>query len=75
MISSGHGAYHHRHHIVWIPKFRKRILKGALKESVEKRLFEIQRFHPDIKIEKYSIQKNHVQLVIVIPPRYYYFDV
>jgi putative transposase len=67
---SAHGAYHHQYHIVWIPKFRKKILKGSLKEFVEKRLFDIQRFHPDIKIEKYSIQKDHVHLVIVTPPRY-----
>ena len=67
---SAHGAYHHQYHVVWIPKFRKKILKGSLKEFVEKRLFDIQEFHPDVEIEKYSIQKDHIHLVIVIPPRY-----
>jgi putative transposase len=67
---SAHGAYHHQYHLVWIPKFRKKILKGSVKEFVEKRLFDIQKFHPDIEIEKYSIQKDHIHLVIVVPPRY-----
>ena len=67
---SGHGAYHHQYHVVWIPKYRKKILRGSLKEFVEKRLFDIQEFHPDIEIEKHSIQKDHIHLVIAIPPRY-----
>ena len=39
---SAYGAYHHQYHVVWIPKYRKKILKGFLKEFVEKRLFDIQ---------------------------------
>ncbi len=67
---SAHGAYHHQYHVVWIPKYRKKILKGKLKEFIEKRLFDVQEYHPDIEIEKYSIQKDHIHLVIIIPPRY-----
>ena len=67
---SGHGAYHHQYHVVWIPKYRKKILQGKLKEFIEKRLFDVQEYHPDIEIEKYSIQKDHIHLVIIIPPRY-----
>lgn len=67
---SAHGAYRHQYHIVWIPKYRKKILKGELKAFVEKHLFDIQEFHPDIQIEDYSIQTDHVHLVIIIPPRY-----
>ena len=67
---SAHGAYRHQYHIVWIPKYRKKILKGELKAFIEKHLFDIQEFHPDIQIEDYSIQTDHVHLVIIIPPRY-----
>ena len=67
---SAHGAYHHQYHVVWIPKYRKKILQGELKEFIEKRLFDIQEYYPDIEIEKYSIQKDHIHLVIIIPPRY-----
>ena len=67
---SAHGAYNHQYHIVWIPKYRKRVLKGELKDFLEKRLFEIEEYHPEVEIEKFNIQTDHVHLVSVIPPRY-----
>ncbi len=67
---SAHGAYHHKYHVVWISKYRKKILSGQLKEFVEKHLFDIQSYHPDIEIDQCSIQKDHIHLVIIIPPRY-----
>ena len=67
---SAHGAYHHEYHVVWIPKYRKRILKGEVKSFVEKHIFDIQGYHPDIEIERYSIQRDQVHLIIIIPPKY-----
>ena len=67
---SGHGSYHHEFHIVWIPKYRKKILKGELKSFIEQHLYDVQGYHPDVEIEKYSIQIDHVHLIIIIPPRY-----
>ena len=67
---SSHGAYHHQFHVVWIPKYRRKILKGELKRYLEKGLFDIQEFHPDIEIQAFSIQIDHVHLVIVVPPKY-----
>ena len=67
---SGHGSYHHEFHIVWIPKYRKKILKEDLKSFIEKHIHDIQDYHPDVEIEKYSVQIDHVHLIIVIPPKY-----
>ena len=67
---SAHGAYHHQYHIVWIPKYRKKILRGDLKRYIESHLLDIQSYHPDVEIEKYSIQRDHVHLVAIVPPRY-----
>ena len=72
---SAHGAYHHQYHVVWIPKYRKKVLKGELKQYLEKGLFDIERFHPDIEIETLSIQVDHIHLVIVIPPKYAVSDI
>jgi len=41
-----------------------------LKQFLEKRLFEIREYHPEVEIEKFSIQEDHVHLVSVIPPKY-----
>ena len=67
---SAHGAYYHLYHIVWIPKYRKPILKDEVKAFVEQRLLEIQQYHPDVTIETYNVRVDHVHLVIVIPPKY-----
>ena len=67
---SAHGAYHHQYHLVWIPKYRRRVLKGDLKEFLTKRLGEITEFYPEVEVEELSIQVDHVHLVAVIPPKY-----
>jgi len=67
---SAHGAYHHQYHLVWIPKYRKRVPKGDLKGFLAKRLGEIQEYHPDVEVEQFSIRVDHVYLVVVIPPKY-----
>ena len=54
---SADGAYHHEYHIVWIPKYRRGILKGELKKFVEEHLFDIQTYHPDVEVERYSIRE------------------
>ena len=33
-------------------------------------MFEIHDYHPEVEIEKYSVQEDHVHLVIIIPPKY-----
>ncbi|MGE4094461.1 MAG: IS200/IS605 family transposase, partial [Candidatus Binatia bacterium] len=33
-------------------------------------LVAIQQFHPDVIVEKFSSQTDHVHLIIVIPPKY-----
>ncbi|MEK6589067.1 MAG: IS200/IS605 family transposase [Nitrospinota bacterium] len=66
---SSHGAYHHEYHVVWIPKYRKRLLKGELKEFIEEKLVDIQTYHPEVEMEKYSIQEDHIHLIIIIPPK------
>ncbi len=67
---SAHGAYHHQYHLVWIPKYRRRVLKGALKDCLTKKLGDIREYHPEVEVEQVSIQSDHVHLVAVIPPKY-----
>lgn len=67
---SSHGAYNHLFHIVWIPKYRKKVLKGKLKEYLKEKIFEIEEYYKDIKIEKHNVQEDHVHIVIIISPKY-----
>ena len=67
---TSHGSYRHQYHIVWIPKYRRRILKGEIKQLTEKSLIEITQYHPDVHVVKMNVREGHVHLVMEIPPRY-----
>ena len=67
---SGHGAYQHQYHVVWTPKYRRRILRGAIKLFVQEQLPQIQQYHPDVEVQQWSVQIDHIHMVLVIPPKY-----
>ena len=67
---SAHGAYQHQYHVVWIPKYRRRILRGAIKLFVQEQLPQIQQYHPDVEVQQWSVQIDHIRMVLVIPPKY-----
>ena len=66
---NAHGSYRHQYHIVWIPKYRYKVLKSGVKTYVSRGIEEIVKYHPEIEIIKYNIQIDHVHLIIDIPPK------
>src|SRR3989339_258751 len=72
---SGHSVYKTEYHIVWIPKYRRRILnpgvKGYLKKIMPKILEEL----PGCEIIEQNIQVDHIHTVMIIPPKYAVSDV
>ena len=67
---SAHGAYQHQYHVVWIPQYRRRILRGAIKMFVQEHIPQIQHYHPDVEVQQWSVQVDHIHVVLVIPPKY-----
>jgi REP-associated tyrosine transposase len=67
---SAHGASQHHYHVVWIPKYRPRILLGASKLFVQEQLPQIQQYHPDVEVQQWSVQIDPIHMVLVIPPKY-----
>lgn len=62
-----HTTHRLMYHIVWLPKYRKKILKGTVKERVEELLRECAEIN-EWKIHELNIQLDHVHLLIQIPP-------
>ena len=56
------------YHIVWTPKYRFRILEGLVKEMVEKDIRMLSEWK-DCEVEELNVQKDHIHLVISIPPK------
>ena len=63
-----HVIYKCEYHIVFVPKYRYRILEGAIKEFVEKEIKVLCEWK-DVIIEEMNIQKDHIHLVLSIPPK------
>ena len=63
--SGGHTKYRLMYHLVWIPKYRKRILKGA----IARRLDELFRECADVNgwdIQELNIQMDHVHMLVQV---------
>ena len=72
---SGHGVYRTEYHIVWIPKYRRRILNPGITGYLSKLFPKVLRSLPGCEIEEYSIQVDHIHMVMVVPPKYAVSDV
>jgi len=72
---SGHGAYRTVYHIIWIPKYRRRILNPGVKGYLVKLFPKIIKGMPGCSIIEYNIMKDHIHMVMIIPPKYAVCDV
>ena len=72
---SGHGVYHLQYHVVWVCKYRRRILKPGVTVYLEKTLRGLLRRMPGVVIETIGFDQDHLHMVIEVPPKYAVSDV
>ena len=63
-----HVVYKCDYHIVWVPKYRFRILKGQVKTLIEEDIRILCEWK-GCEIEEMSVQIDHIHLVVSIPPK------
>ena len=63
-----HTIWHCQYHIVWVPKYRHRILTGSVGDEVGNciRAFSEQK---EIEIIEMNVQPDHVHLLTLVPPK------
>ena len=66
---STHAIYNTRYHIVWTPRYRRKLLVRGAKEYLEKLFTNMDGLDEDIEVRKVNVQKDHIHIVMVIPPR------
>ena len=66
---SAHAVYHTEYHIVWTPRYRRKILVKGVKEYLENTLYNLNDLDEDIEVKKVNVQLDHVHLVVLVPPR------
>ena len=63
-----YSIYNTQYHIVWTPRYRRKILVEGVKEYLEKLFKDMDGIDEDIEVRKVNVQADHVHIVIVIPP-------
>ena len=63
-----HVIWHCQYHIVWVPKYRYKVLKGKIGEEVRKTII-VQSERLGCEIVELNVQVDHVHLLIKFPPK------
>ena len=64
---TSHTTYDCKYRIVWITKYRKRVLEGLLAERVRDLLRQICKEN-NVEIIKGHVSKDHIHLFVSVPP-------
>jgi len=66
---TSHAVYDTKYHLVWTPKHRKWVLRGDIREKVNRVFDEISENH-GFEIDTMEIAEDHVHIFLSFPPRY-----
>jgi putative transposase len=56
--------------MVWIPRYRYKVLVKGVDEYLLKKMDEIRKVYPEIEYVQRNIQPDHIHLVLSFPPKY-----
>ena len=64
-----HSVLECKYHIVWIPKYRKKVLYGQLRQYLGEIFHELAK-QKECKNDEGHLMSDHVHMLISIPPKY-----
>ena len=67
---AAHTVYKTQYHIVWITRYRRKILTKGVTAYLETKLREVTKYYADWEYVAIGISGDHVHLHMVIPPKY-----
>ncbi len=65
--TGSHTIFHHRYHIVWVPKYRYKVLQGKIRERVREIVCQVCS-ELGVKIISGVLSQDHVHMFVEIPP-------
>jgi putative transposase len=63
-------VYKIQYHIVWVTRFRRKVLVPGVQRYLRVKLEEVRKWYPDWEYVAIGMEVDHVHLHMVIPPRY-----
>ena len=70
-----HSVYRLQYHVVWVVKYRLKLLNPGLQNHLGKLLRQEAKSMPGVEIQELNVQRDHVHMMMVIPPKYAISDV
>ena len=67
---TAHSIYYLRYHVVWVCKYRRRILKPGVTSYLRKIMPKLLRSMPGVAVETIGFDLDHLHMVMAIPPKY-----
>ena len=65
-----HTIYECKYHLIFCPKYRRRILKDEIREYARREIENLLRQKEGIEIMEMNVQSDHIHLIVWIPPKY-----
>jgi putative transposase len=65
--TGSHTVFHHRYHIIWVPKYRYKVLRGQVRERVRDIIRQVCS-EMRVRIIKGILSPNHIHMFVEIPP-------
>ena len=65
-----HSLYECKYHIVFCPKYRYKILQDEVAKYVQQQIYRLCDHKDGVEVIELNVQKDHVHLVVAIPPKY-----
>ena len=69
-----HTVWECKYHLVWIPKCRRKVLYGQLRQYLGEVFRELMR-QRESRVEEGHLRPDHVHMLVSIPPKYAVSDV
>jgi len=67
---SAHAVYKTQYHLVWITRYRRKILVKGVKDYLRIKFQEVRKYYPEWEYLEIGIKNDHIHLYMVIPPKY-----
>jgi len=72
---SSHSVYRVQYHVVWTTKYRLKLFNPGLRDHLRKLLYKATKSIPGLEMQELNVQRDHVHMMLVIPPKYAVSDV
>ena len=70
VVKTAHSVYRLQYHVIWVCKYRRRVLNPGVCGYLQKVLPRLLRSMPGVSMESIGFDQDHLHMVMVIPPKY-----